>query len=46
MPIDVTAAGKPWRLRPTTDWAVIANSIARDAFEVATDRFYVNVVTR
>jgi aminopeptidase N len=46
MPIDVTAAGNSWRLRPTTDWAVMANSAAPDAFEVATDRFYVNVLKR
>lgn len=46
MPIDVGGAGRTWRLRPTTDWAVVPNSIGRDDFQVATDRFYVNVSKR
>ena len=46
MPVDVSAGGKSWRLRPTTDWAVIPNTVRAEDFVVATDRFYVNVATR
>ena len=46
MPIDVGGGGRTWRLRPTTDWAVVPNSTALDDFQVATDRFYVNVSKR
>jgi beta-glucanase (GH16 family) len=43
MPIDVSGGGTSWRLRPTTDWAVVPNTISPSDFHVATDRFYVNV---
>ena len=30
-------------LHPTTDWKLLKTQIRKDEFEVATDRFYVNV---
>jgi aminopeptidase N len=44
MPIRVGPAGSRQVLRPTTDWQVMPNATATDAFEVATDLYYVNVV--
>ena len=35
---------EPRHIQPTTDWKVMANTVAKDALEVATDRFYVNVL--
>jgi aminopeptidase N len=46
MPVDVSGGGRSWRLHPTTDWAVMPNSITADDFSVATDRFYVKVSKR
>ena len=44
MPIRVGTPGK-WRtIAPTTSWQVMANSIPKDDFAVATDLYYVNVV--
>ena len=44
MPIRVGSAGKWQTIQPTTDWKVMSNTIARDAFDVATDHYFVNVV--
>ena len=42
MPIKVGAGN--WQLiTPTTDWQLMPNALAKDAFEVATDLYYVNV---
>ena len=44
MPIRVGTPGQ-WRtIAPTTSWQVMANSIPKDDFAVATDLYYVNVV--
>ena len=43
MPVRVGAA-KDWQvIEATTDWKVMPNAIRKDAFEVATDLYYVNV---
>jgi aminopeptidase N len=44
MPIKVGAVGQWEVLHPTTDWQLIKAPLPKDAFEVATDLFYVNVV--
>ena len=44
-----TRAGDPanWQmLRPTTDWQVMKAPVPHDVFRVATDLYYVNVVTQ
>jgi aminopeptidase N len=46
MPIQVGREGAWQTIRPTTDWAVMPNTIAKDDFQVATDRYYVTVTTR
>jgi aminopeptidase N len=43
MPIRVGIPGKWQIIRPTTDWALMPNTIPKDEFEVATDLYYVNV---
>ena len=43
MPIRVGREGAWQAITPTTDWAVMPNTIAKDDFQVATDLFYVNV---
>jgi hypothetical protein len=43
MPIRAGAHGQWQTLEPTTDWKVMKNTVKPDAFEVATDFFYVNV---
>jgi aminopeptidase N len=43
MPIRVGERGKWTVLHPTTDWAVMKTPLKKDAFEVATDLYYVNV---
>jgi aminopeptidase N len=44
MPVKVGEPGKWQTIRPTTGWQVMATPLGKDAFEVATDLFYVNVV--
>ncbi|MBU3076838.1 M1 family metallopeptidase [Sphingomonas quercus] len=43
MPIRVTAAGQPLLLEPTTAWKIMPMKASRDAVEVATDVYYINV---
>jgi len=43
MPIKVGTAGKWDMLHPTTDWQLMKAPLPKDAFEVATDLYYVNV---
>jgi aminopeptidase N len=43
MPIRVGERGKWTVIRPTTNWAVMRTPLGKDAFEVATDLYYVNV---
>ena len=43
MPIRVGERGKWTIIRPTTDWTVMKTPLKKDAFEVATDLYYVNV---
>jgi len=43
MPIRAGERG-PWQtIRPTTDWQVMKTSLKKDAFEIATDLYYVDV---
>jgi aminopeptidase N len=44
MPIKVGAPDKWEILRPTTDWQLMKAPMPKDALQVATDLFYVNVV--
>ena len=44
MPIRVGTPGQWQTIAPTTSWQVMANSIPKDDFAVATDLYYVNVV--
>jgi aminopeptidase N len=44
MPIRVGTPGRWQTIAPTTSWQVMANSIPKDDFAVATDLYYVNVV--
>lgn len=44
MPIRVGERGRWTLIRPTTDWAVMKTPLKKDAFEVATDLYYVNVI--
>jgi aminopeptidase N len=44
MPIKVGKRDQWQTIVPTTDWAVMRSPMAKEAFEVATDLFYVNVV--
>ncbi len=43
MPIRVGERGKWTVIQPTTGWAVMKSPLKKDAFEVATDLYYVNV---
>ena len=43
MPIRVGERDRWTTLRPTTDWGVMKTSLKKDAFDVATDLYYVNV---
>jgi aminopeptidase N len=43
MPVRVGKASAWQIITPTTDWKTMPTSIAKDAFEVATDLYYVNV---
>ena len=43
MPVRVGAPGAWTVIRPTTGWAVMKTALQKDAFEVATDLYYVNV---
>ena len=43
MPIRVGEPGKWTTIRPTTAWTVMKTPLKKDAFEVATDLYYVNV---
>jgi aminopeptidase N len=46
MPIKVGERGKWTTIRPTTAWAIMKTPLKKDAFEVATDLYYVNVTTK
>jgi hypothetical protein len=46
MPIRVGRQGAWQTIRPTTDWAIMPNTIAKDDFQVATDLYYVDVAKR
>jgi aminopeptidase N len=43
MPIRVGSRDNWQIIQPTTDWKMMPNALAKDAFEVATDLYYVNV---
>jgi aminopeptidase N len=43
MPIRVGTPGQWQSIQPTSEWKSMPNTIAKDAFEVATDLYYVNV---
>ncbi len=43
MAIRVGTPGKWQIIRPTTDWALMPNTLPKDEFQVATDLYYVNV---
>ena len=45
MPIRVAVSGTWQTIQPTTEWKVMANAVPPDQFQVATELFYVNVVT-
>jgi aminopeptidase N len=44
MPIRVGEPGRWTTIRPTTAWAVMKTPLKKDAFAVATDLYYVNVI--
>jgi aminopeptidase N len=44
MPVLAGAPGRMTLLHPTTAWQVTTSAVTREEFEVATDRYYVNVV--
>lgn len=44
MPIRVGSRDKWQMIQPTIDWKLLPNTIPKDAFEVATELYYVNVV--
>ena len=44
MPIRVGTPGKWHTIQPTTAWQLMSNTIPKEAFAVATDHYYVNVV--
>jgi aminopeptidase N len=44
MPIRVGAKDTWQTIRPTTDWQVMPSTLGKDAFEVATELYFVNVV--
>jgi len=44
MPIRVGERAKWQTIQPTTDWQVMPLTMSKDAFEVATDLYFVNVV--
>ncbi len=46
MPIRVGKPGAWQTIRPTTDWQSMATDLDKDALEVATDLYYVNVAAR
>ena len=46
MPIRVGSVGKWQTIEPTTDWKVMASPLAKEAVDVATDLYYVNVDKR
>jgi aminopeptidase N len=43
MPIRVGTPAQWQTILPTTDWKVMPNAVSRDAFQVATDLYYVDV---
>jgi aminopeptidase N len=43
MPVHVGKAGAWQILRPTTEWQTMRTALSKEEFEVATDRYYVNV---
>jgi aminopeptidase N len=45
MPVRVGTPGRWQTITPTTDWQSMPNTIDKDAFEVATDLYYINVTT-
>jgi aminopeptidase N len=44
MPVRVGDRGKWQMIQPTTDWQLMPVSLPKDAFDVATDLYYINVV--
>ena len=44
MPIKIGTAGQWQTLRPTTDWQTMSTTLTKATLEVATDRYYVNVL--
>jgi predicted dienelactone hydrolase len=46
MPVRVGRPGAWQVIRPTTDWQVMPLAVSKDAFEVATDLYYVDVVRK
>jgi hypothetical protein len=44
MPVKVGAPGSWKVIRPTTSWQIMKAPMAKDALEVATDLYYVDVV--
>jgi aminopeptidase N len=44
MPVHAGAPGAMQILEPTTAWKTMRSPASKDAFEVATDRYYINVV--
>jgi aminopeptidase N len=46
MPVQAGAPGQMQLLNPTTEWQVVATSVTSEEFEIAADRYYVNLVKR
>ena len=46
MPVRAGEPGKWQTLRPTTDWQIMKMALSPETFAVATDLYYVNVVTQ
>jgi len=43
MPVRVGSKDKWQLIQPTTEWKKMPTSLSKDAFDVATDLYYVNV---
>jgi aminopeptidase N len=44
MPVSIGVRGTWLRIEPTTDWKTMPTTLTRDELEVATDRYYINVL--
>jgi len=43
MPVRVGLKGQSETIHPTTEWQTMETQLTKDQFDVATDRYYINV---